>query len=70
MFTRVQSRALVVMSLGLLSIGNSLHSQSVTPADTASQNNKIELSYHVKSIKRDSGGTVFHVGYGEWRTAG
>ncbi len=55
MFTRVQSRGFVVLSLGLLSIGHSLHGQSVTPADTASQD-KIELSYHVKAIKRDSSG--------------
>jgi hypothetical protein len=61
MFTRIQSRAFVVLSLGLVSIGTSLHGQSVTPADTAradtaSQDNKIELSYHVKAIKRDSSG--------------
>src|SRR5207244_9379868 len=56
MFTRVQSRAFVVLSLGLVSIGNPLHGQSVTPADTAGQDNKIELSYHVKAIKRDSSG--------------
>ena len=54
MFTRVQSRAFVVLSMGLVSIGN-LHGQSVTPADTASQD-KIELSSHVKAIKRDSSG--------------
>ena len=35
MFTRIQSRALVVLSLGLVPIGNSLNGQSVTPADTA-----------------------------------
>ena len=56
MFTRVQSRAFVVLSLGLVSIGNPLHGQSVTPASAASQNGKIELSYHVKAIKRDSSG--------------
>src|SRR3954462_3535884 len=56
MFTRVQNRAFVVLSLGLVAIGNSLHGQSVTPADTASQNKKIQLSYHVKAIKRDSAG--------------
>src|SRR5215204_7165413 len=57
MFTRVQIRAVVVLSLGLVSIGNSLHGQSVTPtADTASQDNKIQLPYHVKAIKRDSAG--------------
>jgi hypothetical protein len=55
MFTRVQRRAFVVLSVGLVSIGNSLHGQSGTPADTASQD-KIELSYHVKAIKRDSSG--------------
>ena len=56
MFTRIQTRAFVVLSLGLVPIANSLHGQSVTPADTASQDNKIELSYHVKAIKRDSSG--------------
>jgi hypothetical protein len=56
MFTRVQSRAVVVLSLGLVSIGNSLPGQSVARADTASQDNKIQLSYHVKAIKRDSSG--------------
>ena len=56
MFTRTQSRAFVVLSLGLVSIGNSLSGQSVTPAGKPSQDNKIELSYHVKAIKRDSAG--------------
>ena len=56
MFTRVQSRAFVVLSLGFVPIGNSLNGQSVTPADKPGQNNKIELSYHVKAIKRDSAG--------------
>ena len=55
MFTRVRSRGFVVLSLGLLSIGHSLRGQSVTPADTSSQD-KIVLSYHVKAIKRDSAG--------------
>ena len=56
MFTRVQSRAFVALSLGFVSIGNPLHGQSVTAADTASRDNKIQLSYHVKAIKRDSSG--------------
>ena len=56
MFTRIQSRAFVVLSLGIVSIGHALHGQSVTPADTASQDDKIELSYHVKGIRRDSAG--------------
>ena len=56
MFTRFQSRAFVVLSLGLISIAKPLHGQSLTPADTASRDDKIELSYHVKSIRRDSSG--------------
>ncbi len=55
MFTGIRSRALVVLSLGLVPIGYSLNGQSVTPADTA-QDEKIRLSYHVKAIKRDSSG--------------
>lgn len=55
MFTRIQSRAFVVLSLGLGPIGNSLAGQNVTRADQSSQD-KIELSYHVKAIKRDSAG--------------
>jgi hypothetical protein len=56
MFTRVQSLGFVVLSLGIVSIANSLHGQSGTPADTASQDDKIQLSYHVKAIKRDTSG--------------
>ena len=56
MFTRIQSRAFVVLSLGLVPIGNSLNGQSVTRADKPSQDDKIVLSYHVKAIKRDSAG--------------
>ena len=56
MFTRIQSRAFVVLSLGLVPIGGSLNGQNVTPADKPSQANKIELSYHLQGIKRDSVG--------------
>jgi hypothetical protein len=56
MFTRFQSRAFMVLSLGLVPIGNSLNSQSVTSADTPGQDTKVELSYHVKAIQRDSAG--------------
>jgi hypothetical protein len=55
MFTRIQS-AFVVLSLGLVPIASSRDGQSVTPVDGPSQGNKIELSYHVKAIKRDSAG--------------
>jgi hypothetical protein len=56
MFTGIQSRAFVGLSLALVPIGYSLHGQSVAPADTASRDNKIQLSYHVKAIQRDSAG--------------
>ena len=56
MFTRIQSSTLVVLSLGLASIGNTPKGQSVTPADKPGQDTKIELSYHMKAIKRDSVG--------------
>jgi hypothetical protein len=67
MFTGIQSRALVVLSLGLVPIANSLNSQSVTRANDPSQGNKIELSYHVKAIRRDSAGqyTMSGTVYGE-----
>ena len=54
MFTRIQSLAFV-LGLGLVPIASSLNGQSVSPADKPSQD-KIELSYHVKAIKRDSAG--------------
>jgi hypothetical protein len=56
MFTRIQSPAVVVLSLGLVSIGHRPTGQSLTPADGFGQGNKIELSYHVKAITRDSAG--------------
>jgi len=56
MFTRIQSRVFVVLSLGLVPIGSSLNGQSVTPADGPSRENRIQLSYHVKGIQRDSAG--------------
>ena len=55
MSTRIQSRAFVVLSLGLVPIGSSLNGQNVTQVDTPSQN-KIELSYHVNALKRDIAG--------------
>jgi hypothetical protein len=51
----MKRRAFLVLSLGVVPIGNSLYGQSVTPADKPSQD-KIELSYHVKAIKRDTAG--------------
>ena len=54
MFTKTQSHLLIVLSLSLVPIKSSLNSQS--PAQQASQKTKIQLSYHVKAIKRDSAG--------------
>ena len=48
MFTKIQSRAFVMVSLGLVAIGNSPNSQSVAAAAKPSEDNKIQLSYHVK----------------------
>ena len=56
MFTRTQSHLLMVLSLSLVPIKGSLNSQSMTPAHQPSQKTKIQLSYHVKAIKRDSAG--------------
>lgn len=56
MFARIQSRAFVVLSLGLVPIGGSLNGHSMTSADKPSQANKIVLSYHLQGIKRDSMG--------------
>ena len=56
MFTRTQSHLFMVLSLSLVPIKGSLNSQSMTPAHQPSQPAKIQLSYHVKAIKRDSAG--------------
>ena len=62
MFTTIQSRVFVVLSLGLVFIGSSLKGQSVAPTDKPSPGDKIELSYHVKAIKRDSAGQYMMTG--------
>jgi hypothetical protein len=56
MFNRILSPAAVVLSLGLAFIGSSLNGQSVSQSDKPSSDSKIELSYHMKAIKRDSVG--------------
>ena len=55
MFTGIKSRAFMVLSLGLVPVGSSLHSQSATRTNQLS-GDKIELSYHLKAIQRDSAG--------------
>ena len=54
MFT--QSHLFMVLSLSLVPIKSSLNSQSMTPAHQPSQKTRIQLSYHVTAIKRDSAG--------------
>jgi hypothetical protein len=51
----MQSRAFVVLSLGLGPLGSPLNGQSATPAGESGRHT-IELSYHVQAIKRDSAG--------------
>jgi hypothetical protein len=69
MFTRIQSRAFVVLSLGLVPIGSSLNGQSVKPAVEPDQDDKLELSYHLQALKRNSAGQYEMSGtvYGERR---
>ena len=56
MFTRTQSHLFMVLSLSLVPIKGSLKSQSMTPAHQPSLKTTIQLSYHVKALKRDSAG--------------
>ena len=56
MFSKTQSSLLAGLSLGLVTIGKLLNGQSATPDHKPSHDTKIELSYHVKAIKRDSAG--------------
>jgi len=69
MFTRIQSHALVVLSLGLAPVGNPMNGQSVSPADEPNRKNRIELSYRLQAIKWDSAGQYQMSGtvYGERR---
>src|SRR5690349_24661453 len=56
MFTRIQNRAFLAVSLGLVGSGSTLVGQGAKPAGQPSRDSKSELSYHVKAIKRDSAG--------------
>jgi hypothetical protein len=53
MLTEIRSHALLVLSLGLVPVGSSLHGQAATPAPERSTQGTIELSYHLKALKRN-----------------
>ena len=53
MLTDIRSRALVVLSLGLVTAGSSLHGQAATLAPERLSPPTIELSYHLQALKRN-----------------
>ena len=53
MLTDIRSRALLVLSLGLVPVESSLHGQAATPAPERVNDGTIELSYHLKVLKRN-----------------
>jgi hypothetical protein len=56
MLTDIRSRALLVLSLGLVPVGSSLHGQAATPAPERVTQGTIELSYHLQALKRNKQG--------------
>jgi hypothetical protein len=56
MLTDIRSRALLVLSLGLVPAESSLHGQAATPAPERSTHGTIELSYHLQALKRNKQG--------------
>jgi hypothetical protein len=53
MLTDIRSRALLVLSLGLVPVGSSLHGQAATPVAERFTRGTIELSYRLQSLKRN-----------------
>jgi hypothetical protein len=53
MFTDIRSRALLVLSLGLVPVGSSVHGQAAAPAPERVTDETIELSYHLQALKRN-----------------
>jgi hypothetical protein len=53
MLTDIRSRALLVLSLGLVPAGNSVHGQAATPAPERLTPGTIELSYRLHTLKRN-----------------
>jgi hypothetical protein len=56
MLTHIRSRALLVLSLGLVPVGSSLHGQAATPAPEQFTNGTIESSYRLQALKRNQQG--------------
>jgi hypothetical protein len=53
MLTDIRSRALLVLSLGLVPVGSSLHGQAATPVPERVTDGTIEASYHLQTLKRN-----------------
>jgi hypothetical protein len=49
----IATRALLVLSLGLVPVGSSLQGQAATPAPERVTSETIELSYHLQALKRN-----------------
>ena len=56
MLTDIRSRALLVLSLGLVPVGSSLHGQAPTPAPERVTDGTIWLSYRLQELKRNKQG--------------
>jgi hypothetical protein len=56
MLTDMRSRALLVLSLGLLPAGSSVHGQAATPAPERITGGTVELSYRLQELKRNKSG--------------
>ena len=56
MLTDIRSRALLVLSLGLLPGGSSLQGQAATPTAERTADETIQLSYHLQTMKRNTAG--------------
>jgi hypothetical protein len=55
MLTDIRS-TLLVLSLGLVPVGSSLHGQATTPAPERVTDGTIQLSYHLQELKRNKQG--------------
>jgi hypothetical protein len=53
MLTDIRSRALLMLSLGLVPVESSLHGQAATPAPERFTHGTVELSYRLQALKRN-----------------
>ncbi len=56
MSANISRSALLVLSLGVLPAGRSVHAQTTIRAAAASESEAIEVSYHLQELKRNEGG--------------